>query len=119
MLSKRGGVTTIPVLGYSETSGRQSGRREREADGRNRPAAAISAERGHFDRFTSGGSLSIAQVYGVRALLAQDLMDMRPGNGRLFLQGMGSRSVPFFAPNYWRVREPWAAQVEKESTLQG
>jgi hypothetical protein len=46
-------------------------------------------------------------------------MDMRPGDGRLFLQGMGSRSVPLFAANYWRVREPWAARVGKNPLYQG
>jgi hypothetical protein len=33
--------------------------------------------------------------------LSQELMNMKPGTGRMWLLGMGDRSVPFFAPNYW------------------
>lgn len=39
-----------------------------------------------------------------RHLLPQELMDMRPGYGRVWLAGMGSLSIPTFAPNYWKVR---------------
>ncbi len=44
-------------------------------------------------------------------LLPQELMDMEPGTGRLWLPGMGTRNIPFFAPNYWRIRSAssWVA----------
>ncbi len=35
-------------------------------------------------------------------LLPQDFLDMKPGRGRMWLPGEGSRSFPFFAPHYWR-----------------
>ncbi len=38
-------------------------------------------------------------------LLPQELMDLQPGYGRVWLAGMGSKSIPMFAPNYWKLRE--------------
>jgi hypothetical protein len=34
-------------------------------------------------------------------LLPQELMNMPKGTGRMWLPGMGDRSIPYFAPNYW------------------
>ena len=117
-LSKRGGVTTIPVLGYSETWGGNRGGTTGSGWSQSPGGRNLSTNDGTSIGSQSGGSLSITQTER-RALLAQDLMDMRPGDGRLFLQGMGSRSVPFFAPNYWKVRAPWAAQGESHPLFQG
>jgi hypothetical protein len=35
-------------------------------------------------------------------LLPQELMNMPVGTGRMWLPGMGDRSIPYFAPNYWK-----------------
>lgn len=118
LLSKRGGVTTIPVLGYSETWGGNRGGTTGSGSSQSSSGRNLNQNEGTSIGSSSGGSLSITQTER-RALLPQDLMDMRPGDGRLFLQGMGSRSVPLFAPHYWRVREPWAARVGKNPLYQG
>jgi hypothetical protein len=46
-----------------------------------------------------------------RFLVSQELMDLQPGRGRICLPGMGTQSIPFFAPNYWKRRAPWVAAV--------
>jgi type IV secretory pathway TraG/TraD family ATPase VirD4 len=111
-LSKRSGVTTIPVLGYNENWGGNSGGNNGGGFGMSVGGFNSNENFGLSFGQNFGATLSVTQTER-RALLAQDLMDMRPGDGRLWRQGMGSRSVPFFAPNYWMLRAPWAAQVRE------
>ena len=30
----------------------------------------------------------------------------------MWLPGMGNRTIPFFAPNYWKIRAPWVPRVK-------
>ena len=62
---------------------------------------------------TSGG-INFQQAER-HAFLPNELMDLPPGHGRLWLPGMGTRSVPYFAPNYWKRRQgaEWVARVKK------
>ena len=39
-------------------------------------------------------------------LLPQEIMNIRAGHGLIWLPGMGTRTIPFFAPNYWKRRTP-------------
>ena len=64
------------------------------------------------DSQSSGGRDSTSQSQGLsyqltkrRHLLPQELMDLNPGYGRVWLAGMGSLGIPLFAPNYWKVRQ--------------
>jgi type IV secretion system protein VirD4 len=43
-----------------------------------------------------------AQPVNTPFLLPQDFFDMKPGTGRMWLPGEGTRSAPFFAPHYFR-----------------
>ena len=53
-----------------------------------------------------------ASALFLRVLLPQELMDISPGHGLMWLPGMGTRSIPFFAPNYWKRRAPWVQRVK-------
>jgi type IV secretion system protein VirD4 len=44
-------------------------------------------------------------------LLPNELMNIRGGHGLMWLPGMGTSTIPFFAPNYWNREAPWAARV--------
>jgi type IV secretion system protein VirD4 len=43
------------------------------------------------------------QLMKRRHLLPQEVMDWRPGYGRIWMSGMGSLGIPMFAPNYWKL----------------
>jgi type IV secretion system protein VirD4 len=105
-MSKRCGVTTILQTGFSLSDGVNSGDGVNARDGMS-GGGGSSSNAGR----NSGGGLSFQQVER-RVLLPQELRDLEPGHGRIWLPGMGTRSIPFFAPNYWKRREPWVARVK-------
>jgi type IV secretion system protein VirD4 len=105
-MSKRCGVTTILQTGFSLNDGVNSGDGVNARDGMS-GGGGSSSNAGR----NSGGGLSFQQVER-RLLLPQELRDLEPGHGRIWLPGMGTRSIPFFAPNYWKRREPWVARVK-------
>jgi type IV secretion system protein VirD4 len=79
-MSKRAGTTTIWQRGFSEGAGTSA----------------------------SGSSSNMGETrsQAERAFrLPQELMNMPLGFGRLWLAGMGDRSLPFYAPNYWQRAE--------------
>ena len=72
----------------------------------------VSANEGSNNSYGSNVSEGLSyQHVERRVLLPQELMDMEPGNSRVWLPGMGSESIPFFAPNYWWRRSPFVAHV--------
>ena len=59
---------------------------------------------------TSSAGETRAQVARAHRL-PQELMNIRVGTGRIWTAGMGDRTTPFFAPNYWQ-RPEVAALVD-------
>ena len=111
-LSERCGTTTIMQMGFNEGAGVNSGHGVNAGTGVSGGAGGESANQGlgsNYGRNISDG-LSYQQSER-RFLLPQELMDYAPGTGRIFIPGMGTRSIPFFAPNYWKRRAPWVAEV--------
>ncbi len=110
-MSKRCGVTTILQSAFNLGDGVNTG------DGLNAGSGTtgggVTSNQGYgtnYGRNVSGG-YSVQQVER-RLLLPQELMDIRPGHGLMWLPGMGTRSIPFFAPNYWKRRAPWVPRVK-------
>lgn len=103
-MSKRCGVTTVVQANFNIGDGVNTGRNSSEqASGGNRDGRNLGLN-------TSGG-LNFSQ--SERPFMRpQELMDLPLGHGRIWVPGMGTRSIPFFAPNYWRRREPWTARVK-------
>jgi type IV secretory pathway TraG/TraD family ATPase VirD4 len=60
---------------------------------------------------STSGTYTVQQVERA-AVRPEELMSLLPGEGRLWLQGLGTKSFPFFAPNYWKRSDPWVARVK-------
>jgi type IV secretory pathway TraG/TraD family ATPase VirD4 len=117
-LSKRCGKTTILQAGYNSGDGFNSGDGSNSGVGYSTTGA--SSNQGSnlsYGRNTSG-TYTLQQVERV-AVRPEELMSLRPGVGRLWLQGMGTKSFPFFAPNYWKRGEPWVARVKPNPYYRG
>jgi hypothetical protein len=59
-----------------------------------------------------GGSLNVTQAER-RVLRPQEIRDIKDGHGLCWVPGMGTSTIPFFAPNYWQRGEPWVRRVRK------
>jgi type IV secretion system protein VirD4 len=109
-MSERCGMTTMLQAGFNLGDGVNSGDGVNAGTGQS--GTGVSSNQGtgrNYGRNTSGG-IGFQQVER-RAFLPQELMDMRPGEGRMWLPGMGTRSIPFFAPNYWNREADWVTRV--------
>lgn len=117
-MSSRSGVTTILQAAYNEGAGTSAGDGVNAGSGVASGGASTNQGSGlNFGNNVSGG-LSYSQVER-RVLLPQELMDLKAGEGRIWLPGLGSESVPFYAPNYWQRREPWVARVKPNPYRRG
>lgn len=113
-MSKRCGVTTVMQAGFNLGDGWNAGTGTNAGVGHSGLNGSSNRSRGaNFGNSTSGG-INFQQAER-HAFLPNELMDLPPGHGRLWLPGMGTRSIPFFAPNYWKRRQgaEWVARVKK------
>src|SRR4051794_29194561 len=110
-LSERCATTTILQASFNLGDGFNSGDGLNSGTGFN--GSGFNSNRGyginHGRNQSSGFSLQQTER---RLLLPQELMDIQPGHGLMWLPGMGTRTIPFFAPNYWRIRAPWVQRVK-------
>jgi hypothetical protein len=77
-----------------------------------RPGASSNEGSGSSNGLNLSGTFTVQQVEQ-RAVMVQELFNMKQGEGRLWLQNDGVISYPFFAPNYWKVDEPWAKNIKE------
>jgi type IV secretory pathway TraG/TraD family ATPase VirD4 len=56
---------------------------------------------GQDGRMNMNDGLNYAQAER-RFILPQELRHIPRGHGRIWTPGLGDRSIPFFAPNYWK-----------------
>jgi type IV secretion system protein VirD4 len=112
-MSKRCGVTTVSQAGFNIGDAVSDGDNVHEGTGSggNGMGTRNQGQGSNYGRNSSGG-LSMQQVER-RAFLPQELMDMLPGEGRIWVPGLGSKSIPFYAPPYWRRRAPWVPHVKR------
>lgn len=110
-MSKRCGVTTILQTNFNLSDGVNTGDNVNAGSGMTGSGISSNQGQGSSHGRNQGGGLSYQQTER-RALLPQELMDLQNGHGRIWLPGMGSRSIPFFAPNFWKRRAPWVARVK-------
>jgi hypothetical protein len=101
--SNRSGVFPQPVSAGTGTSG----------------AGASSNQGNSFNSGRSrGGGISYQQTER-RVLLPQEIMNIRAGHGLMWLPGMGTSTIPFFAPNYWNRHAPWVKAVKSNPYQRG
>jgi type IV secretion system protein VirD4 len=110
-LSKRSGVTTILQMGFSLNDGVSDSANTNAGSGSGAHGTTNNQGQGSGFGHNTGGGLSFQQAER-RFLLPQQLMDLQNGHGRIWVPGMGSESIPFFAPPYWKRRAPWVARVK-------
>ena len=110
--SKRSGNTTVAQLGYSENIGTSDGNNAGEGFGQSVGSFNSNRNAGRNAGGSQGGGRNVTQTQRP-FLTPQQLMSLRPGEGRMWFPSMGEKSVPFFAPNYWMRRGDWTRAVRK------
>ena len=110
-MSKRCGVTTIVQTGFSANDGFNQSGNTNAGTGMNGSGLSSNQGQGLGHGRNAGGGITYQQAER-RVFLPNELMDMENGHGRIWMPGMGTRSIPFFAPHYWKRRVPWVARVK-------
>jgi type IV secretion system protein VirD4 len=119
-MSKRSGSTTLLQRGFNLGDGVNSGDGANSGFGYSNGGGNSNSNQGlnrNYGRNISG-TLSVQQVERP-AFLPQELMNLRPGHGRIWPLGMGARSIPFFAPNYWNREAGWVRRVKPNPYYNG
>ena len=117
-LSERCGKTMMLQAGYNSGDGLNFGDGANSGFGYSVTGASSNeGSNRSFGRNTSG-TYTLQQVERA-AVRPEELMDLPPGEGRLWLQGMGTKSFPFFAPNYWMRGEFWVSRVKRNPMYRG
>jgi type IV secretion system protein VirD4 len=116
--SKRCGVTMELRGGFNVANGINTG------DGANSGTAMSNSGPSSNEGFgrnygtNRSGTFTVQQVERP-AVRPQELMNLWPGEGRIWLQGIGTESFPFFAPHYWQCDGLWARAVKPNPYYQG
>ena len=117
-MSERCGVDTILQTGFNLGDGINTG--DGASTGSGTTGGGASSNQGNS--FNSGrsrnGGISYQQTER-RVLLPQEIMNIRAGHGLIWLPGMGTRTIPFFAPNYYKRRAPWVQHVRPNPYYSG
>jgi len=117
-MSKRSGNTTILQRGFNLADGVNSGDGANSGFGySNSGGSSNQGSNRNYGR-NINGTFSVQQVERP-AFLPQELMNLPPGQGRIWPLGMGGRSIPFFAPNYWNREADWVRRVKENPYYNG
>ena len=104
---------------HSVNDGRNAGQGSGESDrGRGIANQNTNQNSGASYGHGFGASLNMQQVERP-VILPQELRSLRPGEGVISLPGMGDRPIPFFAPNFWQLNEPWVGRVGRNPLRKG
>jgi hypothetical protein len=109
-MSKRCGMRTVLKKGVNIGESVNGGDTMNDGDSVSPGGASRNKSRGASKGLGLSATFTVQQVEQ-RAVMVQALFNMKPGEGRLWLQNDGVISYPFFAPNYWLVDEPWAKRI--------
>jgi type IV secretion system protein VirD4 len=111
-MSDRCGVTTGLKAGVNFGDGINEGDGLNDGSGRTGAGATFSQGSGkNYGRNQSGG-ISYQQTER-RVLKPQDIRDIMAGHGLIWVPGMGTKTIPFYAPDYWDRDAEWVARVKK------
>jgi type IV secretion system protein VirD4 len=117
-MSKRCGSTTLLQRGFNLADGVNSGDGANSGFGySNGGGSSNQGSNRNYGRNISG-TFSVQQVERP-AFLPQELMNLRPGQGRAWPLGMGGRSIPLFLPNYWNREADWVRRVKPNPYYSG
>jgi type IV secretion system protein VirD4 len=111
-MSDRCGTTTALKAGFNIGDGINEGDGLNNGTGTTGAGATSNQGNGkNYGRNRSGG-ISYQQTER-RVLKPQELKDICDGHGLIWTPGMGTKSIPFYAPNYWDREAEWVARVKK------
>ena len=111
-MSERCGVTTALKAGVNYGDGVNEG--DGLNDGSGTTGAGTTTNQGNgknYGRNRSGG-ISYQQTEQ-KVLKPQQIRDILAGHGLMWVPGMGTKTIPFYAPNWWDRDAEWAARVKK------
>jgi hypothetical protein len=117
-MSKRSGNTTVVQAGFNMSDGVNAG--DGASSGSAFSLGGASTNQGLNRSYGSNtsGTLTLQQMERA-AILPQELMNLKPGHGRIWPLGMGGRSIPVFAPNYWNREAEWVKRVKRNPYYNG
>jgi type IV secretion system protein VirD4 len=111
-MSDRCGVTTALKAGVNFGDGINEG--DGLNDGTGTTGAGTTTNQGsgkNYGRNRSGG-ISYQQTER-KVLKPQEIRDILAGHGLMWVPGMGTKTIPFYAPNWWDRDAEWVARVKK------
>jgi type IV secretion system protein VirD4 len=117
-LSKRCGKTVRLQAGYNGGDGLNTGDGANTGYGYSNTGASNNEGSNRSAGRNSSNTYTVQQIEGA-AVRPEELMDLPPGEGRLWLQGLGTKSFPFFAANYWMRGDAWVARVKRNPMYRG
>jgi type IV secretory pathway TraG/TraD family ATPase VirD4 len=118
-MSERCGSTTILQKSFNAGGSVSSGEGYNSGTGTGGPAGMTANQGGGFN-YGDNRSFGLSYQQTERpAFTPNELMDMKPGEGRIWLPGMGTESIPFYAPNYWQRSAPWVNAVGRNPWRKG
>jgi hypothetical protein len=117
-MSECNGVTTILQSGLSINDGINAGDGVNAGSGVSGSGPSSNQGNSFNNGRSRSGGISFQQTER-RVLLPQEIMNIRAGHGLLWLPGMGTKSIPFFAPNYWMRSAPWVQAVRRNPYQSG
>jgi type IV secretion system protein VirD4 len=119
-MSKRSGTTTVLQRGYNIGDGVNSGDGANSGTGLSISSGGATSNQGASRNYGSNksGTYTVQQVERP-AISPQEMMNLKPGHGRIWPHGMGGRSIPFFAVNYWNREADWAKRVKRNPYYNG
>jgi type IV secretion system protein VirD4 len=111
-MSERCGVTTALKAGVNYGDGVNEG--DGINDGSGRTGAGATSNQGSGKNFgrNRGGGISYQQTEQ-KVLKPQQIRDIMAGHGLMWVPGMGTKTIPFYAPNWWDRDAEWVPRVKK------
>ena len=109
-MSKRSGVTTFMQAGFNLSDGINEGDGANSGSGSSGGRESSNQGSSFSSGRSQGGGINWQQTER-RVLLPQEIMDIRSGHGLIWLPGMGTQTIPFFAPSYRMRNAPWVRHV--------
>ncbi|MBN8900944.1 MAG: hypothetical protein J0H57_07915, partial [Rhodospirillales bacterium] len=102
------GVTTILKASLNESDGFNIG----DGTGSGTTTTGISSNSNQNSGRNRGAAMNWQQAES-RVLRPQDIKNIRAGHGLAWVPGLGTRTIPYFAPNYFRRNAPWVREVRQ------
>ena len=107
-MSKQCGVTTILKASLSENDGFNIG----DGTGSGTTNAGMSSNSNQNSGRNRGAGMNWQQSEA-HVLKPQDIKNIRAGHGLAWVPGLGTKTIPYFAPNYFRRNAPWVREVRE------